>query len=311
MSALNSGVYMDNLLSTKVVVITGASSGFGRGAALRFARMGARLVLAARREHALAELERECTAIGAQVISVPTDVSDEAAVRNLGDQAVQRFNAIDIWVNNAGAAAVGFFTDVPLEEHVQVLNTDLMGTVYGSYLAMKQFLLQNSGTLINVASMIGKIPAPYYASYAAAKHGIVGLSAALRQELSVQKISDIHVCTVMPMAMDTPFFEHAANYTGRETVPIPPLDDAQKVVEVIVNLALNPQDEVAVGTGGGTNLLLHNTSPAMSEAVMAQLTHQVQMVDAPIAAQTVGSLRQPDHSSQGTGVKDPKLSRKK
>jgi len=98
---------MDNLLSTKVVVITGASSGFGRGAALRFARMGARLVLAARREHALAELERECTAIGAQVISVPTDVSDEAAVRNLGDQAVQRFNAIDIWVNNAGAAAVG------------------------------------------------------------------------------------------------------------------------------------------------------------------------------------------------------------
>jgi short-subunit dehydrogenase len=296
--------------NAKVIVITGASSGFGKGAALEFARRGARLVLGARREDALAEVVRECRALGAQAIAVPTDVARIGAVQNLADTAVKEFGSIDVWVNAAGAAAVGFFTDVPLVEHMQVIETDLMGTMYGSYLAIKQFLLQESGTLINIASMIGKIPAPYYASYAAAKHGVVGLSAALRQELTVQKMPNLHVCTVLPMAMDTPFFEHAANYTGHQTVPIPPLDDANKVVDVIVGLALVPQDEVPVGMGGGTNLLLHNTSPAMSEAIMGQLTHKAQMEDAPFAAPTPGAVRQPAKNGNGTGVKDPKLAKK-
>ena len=133
------------------------------------------------------------------------------------------FGRIDVWVNNAGAGAIGRFEDVPLEDHVKVIQTDLLGTLYGSYFAMTQFRRQGQGTLIDVASVIGKVPSPYFASYAAAKHrGVVGLSASLRQELEQDKIDTIRVCTVMPTTFDTPFFEHAAQYSGKQASPIPP-----------------------------------------------------------------------------------------
>jgi short-subunit dehydrogenase len=143
---------------------------------------------------------------------------------------------------------VGRFENVPLEDHVRVIETDLLGTLYGSYYAMQYFRRQKEGTLINIASVIGKTPAPYFASYAAAKHGVVGLSAALRQELDEEKVDTIHVCTVLPMSFDTPFFEHAASDKGRRGEPIPPGYDPADVVDTIVRLATNPEDEVMVGT---------------------------------------------------------------
>lgn len=292
-------------LKGKVVVLTGASSGFGRGAAIQFAQKGATLVLAARRENLLEELVKECENLGAIALAVPTDVSKSYDVELLAEAAIGRFKKIDIWVNDAGAGAIGRFTDIPLEDHIKVLEVDLIGTTVGSYHAMKQFEKQGHGTLINIASMLGKVPAPYYASYAAAKHGVVGLSAALRQELLAQKIDKIHVCTIMPMAMNTPFFEHSSNYTRHEATPVPPLDDAQKVIDEIVKMATSPKDEVPVGMTSGSNLMLHNVVPLVSEVTMAALTHRAQMIDAPAASTTSGALQKP--SNKGSGVRDLKL----
>jgi short-subunit dehydrogenase len=200
------------------------------------------------------------------------------------------------------------FTEIPLADHIQVVETDLTGTIAASYVALQHFSASQRGVLINVASMIGKIPAPYYASYAAAKHGVVGLSAALRQELKAQKLDEIHVCTVMPMAMDTPFFEHAANYSGRQTVPIPPLDDAQKVIDVIVDLVSSPVDEVPVGMWSASNVVMHNVAPGASESLFATITHKAQIEDVPAAPSTPGGVRHP--GSTGTGIKDPNLARR-
>eukprot|EP01136_Pigoraptor_vietnamica_P011038 Opistho-1_new@49406 len=292
-------------LKGKVIVLTGASSGFGRGAAIQFAQKGATLVLAARREHLLEDLVKECENLGAKALAVPTDVSKSYDVELLAEAAIGRFKKIDIWVNDAGAGAIGRFTDIPLEDHIKVLEVDLVGTMVGSYHAMKQFEKQGHGTLINIASMLGKVPAPYYASYAAAKHGVVGLGAALRQELLAQNIDTIHVCTIMPMAMNTPFFEHSSNYTRHEATPVPPMDDAQKVIDEIVKMATAPKDEVPVGMTGGSNLLLHNVVPLVSEATMAAVTHRVQMIDAPAASTTSGALQKP--SNKGSGIRDMKL----
>ncbi len=174
-----------------------------------------------------------------------------------------------------------------------MIETDLLGTVYGSYLALQQFRTQRCGTLINVASALGKIPAPYYASYTAAKYGIVGLGAALRQELRENDCASIRVCTVMPMAMDTPFFDHAANYSGHEAAPIPPLYDPQKVVDTIVRLATEPQDEVIVGNAGKVFNLAHHLMPGLVEGLMARQTHKEQMENSPPAPMTHGSLHRP------------------
>lgn len=291
---------MDRNLFGKVVVITGASSGFGKGCALEFAKLRASIVLAARRDQLLNELVAECARLGGSAVAVPTDVGDPNEVAALYNQALECFGKIDIWINNAGAAALGVFSEVPLTDHLKVIDVDLAGTLCGSYFAMQHFLKNKKGTLINVASMIGRIPAPYYASYSAAKHGVLGLGGALREELQEMNVEDVHVCTVLPMAMDTPFFEHAANYTGRKAVPLPPLNDAQEVINTIVDLVFNPKAEVAVGKAAGIFSVFDSLMPGATEALMAKNTHKAQMEKAPPAPFTKGNLDNP--SNRGSDV---------
>ncbi len=287
---------MSKNLLRKVIVLTGASSGFGRGAALAFAKAGASLVLAARSVHSLNEIASECKAAGARTLVVPTDVSQEEAVEALARAAISEYGHIDVWVNDAGVAAIGRFEDVPLADHLQVVRTDLLGTIAGSYFALKHFHERKEGILINVASVIGKIPSPYYGSYTAAKFGIVGLDASLRQELDLAKLTDIHVCTVMPMAMDTPFFDDASNYTGKAAEPIPPLYDADKVVEAIVALASKPEKEIIVGSMGKVMVAAHQVMPAVVEKMMGKQTDIAQSEKAEDAPATEGSVRSPSET---------------
>lgn len=287
-------------LMGKIVVVTGASSGFGKGAALKFAASGASVVLAARRDELLDELARECEAAGGRALAVPTDVSKRAEVEALAQAAIAGFGRIDVWVNNAGVGAVGRFEEIPLDDHVKLIETDLLGTLYGSYFAMIQFRAQGRGVLINVSSVVGKVPAPYHSSYAAAKHGVVGLSAVLRQELRENNVEGIHVCTVLPTSFDTPFFEHAANYAGRQTQPIPPVYEPEKVVDVIVRLAIDPEDEVSVGAAAKIMTFAHNIAPDTTELVMGKQAHKATMEKAPPAADREGSVHEPQPT--GTDV---------
>ena len=302
---------VEEALQGKVVVLTGASSGFGRGAALAFARGGAVLLLAARRGDVLDEVTRACIAEGAEAVAVETDVADPVDIAQLAHEATSRFGRIDIWINNAGAGAVGRYDAIPLDDHTQVIETTLLGTVYGSYMAIRQFRKQRKGTLINVASVTGKVAALYYASYTAAKHGVVGLSAALRLELAEdEEDRDIRVCTLMPDAHDTPFFEHAANYSGHAVTPPPPVHDPENVVEAMLELALNPQDELVVGSAGKSAVAADRVSPALAEKMLAR-SHRKQM-EAPPAPPTDGTLLEPKpHGTSVRGGWKPKKSAKR
>ena len=274
----------------KIIVVTGASSGFGRGTAIELGCRGCVVVLAARSVETLSEVARECEAAGGKALVVPTDVSDRAAVENLSRQTISTFGHFDAWINDAGVAAIGSFDKIPLEDHEQVIKTDLLGTVYGSHLALTHFRERGNGTLINVASVIGKIPAPLYASYAASKFGIVGLCDALRQELKEEGNDVIRVCTVMPMAHSTEFFEHAGNYTGRKAVPIPPTYDPQVTVNALVKLVGEPEDEVITGWQGGPFSFLHRLMPKAIERLMAKNTTTVQQSSEEPAAPTSGNV---------------------
>src|SRR4051812_22062433 len=124
--------------SGRIVVITGASSGIGKATALRFAKNGDRLVLAARRKNLLKDLVNEVEELGAEAFAVETDVAQERPVEKLAKAAIKKFGRIDVWINNAGVGAMGRFDEVPLEDHEQVIDTNLMGTIYGSYFAIRQ-----------------------------------------------------------------------------------------------------------------------------------------------------------------------------
>lgn len=284
-------------LQDKVVVITGASSGFGKGVAQRLAAEGAHIVLAARRTELIEELARQS---GGQALAVTTDVGKESDVERLAQAAISKFGRIDVWINNAGVGAFGRFEDIPLADHVRLVQTNLMGVIYGSHFAMRQFRNQGRGTLINVASISGKIGTPYYASYSASKFGIVGLGQALNQELRLNDLDEnIHVCTINPMPFDTPFWEHAANYTGH-TPRAYPMNEAEPVVDAIVDATTNPKKEVTVAFAGKWSVFFHRMMPDTSENMFGSAIQKAQMKDAPPAPATQGSLYEPMRT--GTGV---------
>jgi short-subunit dehydrogenase len=279
----------------RTVVITGASSGFGRGVALRLAEQGWNLVLAARRDEPLEQLAAEC----GNAVAVTTDVGNAGEVRKLAEVAIATFNRFDAWINNAGVAALGPFERVPLEDHLRVLQTNLGGTIAGSHVALKHFRERGSGTLINIASMLGRTPAPYYASYCASKYGVIGLCDALRQELATQNQPGIRVCAVLPMAADTPFYDHAANYTGHTLQPFP-ITNAEEVVDAIVRLVDRPQDELTVGLSATAAIIAERLSHTVTHSATTAVTQLLQMEQAPDAPPASGNLHRP--VAIGTGV---------
>jgi short-subunit dehydrogenase len=282
----------------RVVVITGASSGFGRGAALRFARAGDSVVIAARRESLLEDVAKQCRKSGVEAVAVEADVSSAADVHNLAERALDKFGRIDVWVNNAGVGTVARFEDAPLEEHEQVIRTNLLGTIYGSHEALNQFRKQGQGVLINLASFAGKVAPPYMSSYAASKFGIRGLGMALREELVQNGEDNIRVSTIMPVSFDTPFFEHAANHTGKPVRPIGSVYDPKEVIDVIFEMSNNPEDEVVVGTEGKLSSIAHRLVPKLVEKQMARQTQKAQMSQKESAKDSSGSLFRPMKSGK-------------
>jgi short-subunit dehydrogenase len=276
-----------------VVVITGASSGFGRGVALELADAGARVVLAARREQALDELASECQARGGQALPVPTDVSRQSDVEKLAQAAISTFGSVDVWINDAGVAALGRFEDVPLADHLQVILTNLVGVINGSWYAVRHFRERRRGTLINIASALGKMPAPYYGSYVASKFGIVGLDGVLRQELALAKLKNVKVCTVMPMSHDTPIFDHMGNYTGHEVQPIPPLYDEHNVIKAVMRLIKHPKNEIIVGRVGKLLKAARGLLRNPVDRMMARNSHRALIKKSPPASDRRGNVFEP------------------
>jgi short-subunit dehydrogenase len=276
-------------LAEKVVVVTGASSGFGRGMALALAQKQAKVVVASRNRDALEQLAREA---GGNVKVVPTDVGNADEMARLANAAIEEYGRIDVWINNAGIGALGRFEDIPLEDQLRLININLDGVVVGSHLAMKHFRERGRGTLINIGSVEGRVPVPYQATYVATKHAVVGLGAALNQELRLANLRDIHVVTVNPFATDTPFFLHSANYTGRAPRSIL-LDPPEKVISAVLGAIRRPRPEIAVGWKAKASQASQHISRTVTEAAIAAVYHHEQMKQAPPAANTSGTLHDP------------------
>ena len=257
-------------LNGAIIVVAGASSGFGRGAALKLAHEGATVVVAARRKIMLDELVAEIETAGGTALAIQTDVSNPLEVSRISEMTISQFGRIDVWVNNVGVGAIGFFWDIPIEDHARVVDVNLKGLIYGAHAALRQFRDQGHGTLINVGSIDSETPLALQNTYAATKAAVLSLSRSLNEELRLAGNDDIKVGTIMPWAVDTPWWYHAANYTGHQP-RMAAMDDPQIVVDAIVEACLNPKEEQPVGWKAKGSNISHHLFPDLTERLSAKI----------------------------------------
>ena len=288
------------------VVVTGASSGIGRATALAFAREGARLVVAARTLDALREVAAACERLGASAVPVETDVTVDASVQRLATEAMRAHGSIDVWVNAAAILAMGRVDETPADVFRRVVDTNLMGCVHAAWAVLPVFREQRAGVLVNVASLDGKIAVPYASAYTASKHAVIGFSRSLRQELRLEGLRRVHVCLVNPTTVDTPLFQHAANFTGARVRALPPVYPPERVARRIVRLARHPRREVFVGGAAHAMSVFWSVAPRLAERFLTRYVDRGHLDRAASRSATSGNAFGPRPPAALTGGWKPR-----
>jgi len=232
-------------LDGRVVVITGASAGIGAATAELVARRGGRPVLAARGAEALASVASRC---GGTPLVVVADVTRRADVQQLLDRALGHHGRVDVWINNAGRGItrlVSELTDADLDEMMAV---NVKSVLYGMQAVLPHFRERGRGHIINVSSVLGRLPtAPFRSAYSAAKHAVNGLTANLRMELR-ESAPGVVVSAVHPGIVATEFGLNA-RHGGPDSRVLPGAQPVEEVAQVIVDLILAPRAEVYTRPG--------------------------------------------------------------
>ncbi|HUS29753.1 MAG TPA: SDR family NAD(P)-dependent oxidoreductase [Kofleriaceae bacterium] len=291
-------------LRGRVVVVTGASSGLGRAIAIELAGRGCALVLAARGRDALEAVARQCEELGARTLVVQTDVTRHEEVDALAAATLEAFDRIDVWINNAGVTYYSFLEDGVLELHERVIQTNLLGSVYGARAVVPVFRRQHEGVLINVGSVLSEVGQAFVPSYVISKFGVHGLTEALRVELADER--DIHACTIFPFAIDTPHFQSAANAIGKAPRSLPPMQPPEKVARAVARLIEYPRRTTFVPKVIRLGLLLHMIMPRAVEHLLLDTLRRWHISDRPELPST-GNLYAPGED-QPHGDRPPMIS---
>lgn len=228
-------------LSGSVIIITGASSGIGRAAALEFARRGANVVLAARREERLHDVAERVRRIGADALVVPCDVARRDDIQMLVRQTLERFGRIDVLVNNAGFGFSGTIEETPEDVMRELLDVNYLAAFNLTRAVLPQMRQQRSGHIVNVSSVVGKMSFPFHGAYSASKFALCALTEALRGEIAG---SGVTATAVLPTTTRTEFFAAQRTAAGRTSAPGGPQQSPERVARAIVRSVHHPTPEV-------------------------------------------------------------------
>jgi NAD(P)-dependent dehydrogenase (short-subunit alcohol dehydrogenase family) len=236
-------------LTGKVVAITGGGRGIGRAIAQALTREGARVAVG---DLDRAAAEKTAADLGDAALGLGVDVTDHAAFTGFLDEVEQRLGSLDVLVNNAGIMPVTPFLDETPDSIARQLELNLHAVIHGTQEAMRRMVPRNSGHIVNLASLAGRTGFPYLATYCATKHGVVGLSEAVRIEL---RDTAVEVSIVMPGIVRTELATGLAEARGVKSV------SPEEVAAEVVSALKYPRFDVFVPRSTGPLIKLGSALP--------------------------------------------------
>lgn len=226
-----------------VVLVTGALTGIGRATALAFARQGSHLAVSGRREAEGQTLAAELRALGAQAEFYRADVRDEADVRSLIEQTLQRFGRLDIAINNAGVEGqMGPITEQSVDNFAHTFDTNVLGTLLCLKHELRAMREQGSGSIVNLSSIVGQVGAAGASVYVASKHAVEGLTKTAALEAAA---TGVRVNAVAPGPVATAMLDRfvgcseAAKAGFLSSVPAKRAATVEEIAQTIVFVAGN------------------------------------------------------------------------
>ena len=228
-----------------IVVITGASAGIGAALGRELAKRGASVVLVARRRRELEAVARDC---GPNALAVVADVSRRGDVHRAVEEALRRFGHVDVWVNNAGQGITRPPSELTDEDVDFIMRANVMSALYGMQEILPHFRERGRGQVVNVSSMLGRIPfAVIRSAYTGAKHFLNALTANMRAEVQATH-PDIQFTLVSPGVVRTDFGKNAL-HGGPDSRSFPESQSAEEVAAVIAGAIESRRPDVYTRAG--------------------------------------------------------------
>lgn len=226
--------------ASKIVVITGASSGIGATLAERLCRDGMRVAIVARREEELRQVAARCVGRALPIIA---DVTNRDTVSDVVDQVIEHFGHIDVWVNNVGRGISRVATEITDDDIDEMMRINVKSALYGMQEVLPHFKERGDGHIINVSSMLGRMPTvPMRSAYSASKHFLNALTANFRD--TVQKTHPgIQVSLVSPGVVATEFGVNAV-HGGPDSRTLPNAQSAEEVADVLARVIQSREADV-------------------------------------------------------------------
>ncbi|MBK8907119.1 MAG: SDR family oxidoreductase [Rhodospirillales bacterium] len=278
--------------SPRVVVITGASAGAGRAAALTFAGQGDRLGLIGRSSRGLDSAREEIIAAGGTAVAHAADVSDPEALARAADAIEAELGPIDVWVNNAMVTVLGPIAELKPEEVRRVMEVTFLGAAYGTMIALRRMQARGRGTIVQVGSALAYRSIPLQAPYCAAKAAIRAFTDSLRSELLHER-SPIQITMVHMPGLNTPQFSWARNKFRRRQQPVPPIFQPEVAGRAVAFAADHPRREYWVGLSSVQAIMGQRVWPGLLDRMMSSKAWDGQFLDKEIAPDRPDNLFNP------------------
>lgn len=288
-------------MSSRCVVVTGASAGIGRATAVAFGKRGWHVALLARGLDGLEAARREIEQAGGTALVLPVDVAEQADVEAAAARVEQELGPIDVWINNAMATIFCPFERISPEDFERATRVTYLGAVWGTLAALKRMKPRNRGCIVQVGSALAYRSIPLQSPYCGAKSALRGFTDALRSELIHDK-SRVHVTMVQLCAFNTPQFEWGRTCLSQQPQPVPPIFAPEMAAEAIIWASEHRRREFWVGFPTVKAILATRLIPGLLDRYLARTAYDGQDTDEPLPHDRQDNLYRPvagDHGAHG------------